>query len=38
MDDDGGDEEILAEYEQRLTEKYTEEGVPLDDDTKKTIH
>jgi len=32
------DEEILAEYEQRLSEKYAEEGVPLDDDIKKIIH
>ena len=32
------DEQILAEYEQRLAEKYTEEGVPLDDDIEKIIH
>tara|TARA_B100001057_G_C22665803_1_gene877770 strand:- start:541 stop:936 length:396 start_codon:yes stop_codon:yes gene_type:complete len=32
------DEEILADYEQRLTEKYAEEGVPLDDKEDKIIH
>ena len=32
------DEEILAEYEQRLTEKYAEEGVPLNDKDEKIIH
>tara|TARA_Y100001937_G_scaffold45405_1_gene63776 strand:- start:509 stop:904 length:396 start_codon:yes stop_codon:yes gene_type:complete len=32
------DEEILADYEQRLAEKYAEEGVPLDDKEDKIIH
>ena len=32
------DEELLADYEQRLTEKYAEEGVPLDDKKEKIIH
>ena len=32
------DEEILADYEQRLAEKYADEGVPLDDKEEKIIH
>ena len=38
MPQNKSDEEILAEYEQRLTEKYAEEGVPLDDKDEKIIH
>lgn len=35
---DKSDEELLADYEQRLTDKYAEEGVPLDDKKEKIIH
>ena len=32
------DEELLTEYEQKLAEKYAEEGVPLDDKETKIVH
>ena len=32
------DQELLEEYEQELVDKYSSEGVPLDEKPKKVIH